>query len=230
MTKASQPLTKRQRTIVISAIALVVAAVIGFVVYDFWAVSQKTHSILKAPGIVTHNTGDGKKASEGSDTTALTKDDLAVYTVAPDEPRILKIDRLGLAARIRPMGLNSDKSIQAPKNINDAGWYQGSAKPGETGALFIDGHASGSSRLGLFAYLDTLEKGDVVQLERGDGAKLSYRVVNVAVVPLKSIDMSKILAPYPGVEKGLNLMTCTGAWVKDANTLDHRVVVYTEQL
>lgn len=228
MTKASQPLTKRQRTIVMSAVALVVAAVIGFVMYDFLVVSQKTQAILKAPGITT--TSDGEKASEGSDTTALTKDDLATYTVAPDAPRILKIDRLGLAARIRPMGLNSDKSIQAPKNVNDAGWYMDSAKPGEAGALFIDGHASGSSRLGLFAYLDTLEKGDMVRLEKGDGTKLSYQVVHVAVVPLESIDMSKILAPYPGVEKGLNLMTCTGTWAKDAETLDHRVVVYTEQL
>lgn len=230
MPKTSQPLTKKQRTIVIGAVVLVAMAVIGFVVYDFWTVSQKTHAILKAPGIVTHSTDDGEKASEGSDTTALTKDDLAAYTVAPDAPRILKIDRLGLAARIRPMGLNSDKSIQAPKNINDAGWYKGSAKPNEVGALFIDGHASGSSRLGLFAYLDTLKKGDMVQLEKGDGTKLSYRVVNVVVVPLKSIDMSKILAPYSGVEKGMNLMTCTGVWAHDADTLDHRVVVYTEQL
>lgn len=230
MTKASQARTKRQRTIVISAVALVVAAVIGFVVYDFWTVNQKTHAILKAPGVVAHTTDDDEKASEGSDTTVFTKDDLAAYAVAPDEPRILKIDRLGLAARIRPMGLNSDKSIQAPKNINDAGWYKASAKPNETGALFIDGHASGASRLGLFAYLDTLEKGDMVQLEKGDGTKMSYRVVNVATVPLKSIDMSKILAPYPGIEKGLNLMTCTGTWAEDADTLDHRVVVYTEQL
>lgn len=230
MAKAAQPLTKRQRTIVISAVALIVVAVIGFVVYDFWAVSQKTHAILRAPGIGAHNTGTAEKSDEGSDATALTKDDLAAYKVAPDAPRILKIDQLGITARIRSMGLNSDKSIQAPKNINDAGWYKGSAKPDETGALFIDGHASGSSRLGLFAYLDTLEKGDTMQLEKGDGTKLTYRVVNVAVVPLKSIDMSKILAPYPGVEKGLNLMTCTGTWAKDAETLDHRVVVYTEQL
>lgn len=228
MTKGSQPLTKRQRIVVMSAVAFVIAALVGFVMYDFWAVSQKTQAILKAPGIIT--TSDDEKAGEGSDTTALTKDDLAAYTVAPDAPRILQIDRLGIAARIRPMGLNSDKSIQAPKNINDAGWYMGSAKPDARGALFIDGHASGATRLGLFAYLDTLEKGDMVRLEKGDGTKLSYRVVNVAVVPLESIDMGKILVPYPGVEKGLNLMTCTGVWAEDAETLDHRVVVYTEQL
>lgn len=229
MAKTAQKITKRQHTILISAVVLVAVALIGFVVYDFWAVNQKTHAVLGAPGVTANDTGS-EKANEGSDTTALTKDDLAAYKVAPDEPRILRIDRLGLAARIRPMGLNSDKSIQAPKNINDSGWYVGSAKPGEAGALFIDGHASGSTRLGLFAYLDTLQKDDIVRLEKGDGTKLTYRVVHVATVPLESVDMSKILAPYPGVRKGLNLMTCTGVWVKDAATLTHRVVVYTEQV
>ncbi len=231
MAVATQKVPKKQRIVFISLVALVVLGAVGYIAYDFWSVNQKTHAILGAPGIITTaDSNDPEKASEGSETTQVTKDDLSSYRVVADAPRILTIDTLGIEARIRPMSLTSDKSIQAPKNINDAGWYTGSAKPGEAGAMFIDGHASGATKLGLFGNLTALKSGDTMTVEKGDGMKLMYRVVHVATVPLESIDMSKALAPYPGVKNGLNLMTCTGTWVKESSTLDHRVIVYTEQI
>jgi LPXTG-site transpeptidase (sortase) family protein len=96
--------------------------------------------------------------------------------------------------------------------------------------MFIDGHASGPTREGLFAYLDTLEKNDTLQVEKGDGTKLKYKVVRTEVVALSDIDMKKILLPHNGVTKGLNLMTCTGKWLPREKTYDHRVVVYTQQI
>ena len=221
--------TKKQRIVSIGLVAIVVVGLLGFIAYDFWMVNQKTTAILKAPGVVASK-DDSQKAGEGSEVTPVTKDELSGYRVAADAPRVLTIDALSISARIRPMSLNSDNSIQAPKNINDSGWYTGSVKPGEAGAMFIDGHASGATRQGLFGYLDTLKNGDTLSVEKGNGKKLKYKVVHVAVVPLDAVDMSKILAPYPGVSNGLNLMSCTGAWVDDAETLDHRVVVYTEQI
>lgn len=210
---------------------LVALGFVSFIAYDFWAVHQKTAAILKAPGIISKaDTKNSEKASEGSEAIPVTKDDLSTYKVAVNEPRVITIDKLNLAARIRPMALNGDNSIQAPKNINDAGWYIGSAKPGEAGAMFIDGHASGATRRGLFGSLDTLKNGDTVTIEKGDGTKLSYEVVHVAIVGLDAIDMGKVLAPYPGVIRGLTLMTCTGTWVDDSATLDHRVVVYAKQV
>ncbi len=228
---ATQQANKWHKSIIIGGIILVAAGVAGYVAYDFWSVHKKTQAILGAPGIITTVDGDDvEKADEGVETTPVVKDDLSGYKVEADQPRILSIDALGLEARVRPLGLNSDNSIKAPKNIYDAGWYTGSAKPGQSGAMFIDGHASGSTRQGLFAYLNTLNVGDTVGLEKGDGEKLTYKVVKVSTIPLTAIDMSSILAPYPGVENGLNLMTCTGRWIKDSATLDHRVVVYTQQV
>lgn len=227
----TQQSTAWHQRIVIGAIVFVVLAVAGYVAYDFWVVHKKTQAILGAPGIIVASDGENsEKANEGVETTEVTKEDLSGYKVAADHPRIISIDSLGLEARVRPMGLNSDKSIQAPKNIYDAGWYTSSAQPGRAGAMFIDGHASGSTRQGLFAYLDTLKVGDTVSIEKGDGEKVTYKVVKVSTVPLTAIDMSSILAPYPGVSNGLNLMTCTGRWLKDNATLDHRVVVYTKQV
>jgi LPXTG-site transpeptidase (sortase) family protein len=217
----------KPRIIIGGLIAVVILAIAGYVAYDFWSVQQKTHSILRAPGVIAAGQDNEEKSKEGSETAEPSSNDLANYRVAPDEPRALYIDTLNIAARIRPMGLNTDKSIQAPTNIYDAGWYTGSAKPGANGALFIDGHASGDTRYGLFGSLDLLKKGDMVTVEKGDGTKLKYKVVQTETVSLKDVDMNKVLAPYPGVTKGLNLMTCTGVWVKDAATLDKRVIVYT---
>ena len=221
---------KNPRLVSSILVAAVVLGLVGFIAYDFWLVDHKTNIVLKMPGMVGTTGDDKSKGDEGSEAAPVTKEDLSGYTVAADAPRILTIDKLGLETRILPMGINADNSIQAPININDAGWYTGSAKPGEVGAMFIDGHASGATRLGAFGSLDTLKNDDTLTIEKGDGATLTYRVVHVAVVPLEAVDMSKALAPYPGVNKGLNLMTCTGTWVKESATLDHRVIVYTEQI
>ena len=169
-------------------------------------------------------------AQEGSDESDIGPTLIDNYSVAPDLPRVLSIAKIGVSARVIPMGTNADKSVQAPVNIFDSGWYTGSSKPGEKGAVFIDAHASGATRQGLFAYLDQLEKGDTLSLEKGDGSTLTYRVVGKETMPLANVNMTKVLQPYDGVKKGLNLMTCTGQWVKDKETYDHRVVIYTEQV
>ncbi len=169
-------------------------------------------------------------AAEGKDEAVPTVESLSTYAVAPGLPRALYIDKLSIASKILPMGENKNGSIQAPLNIHDAGWYSGSMKPGQIGAAFIDGHASGPTREGLFAYLDTLVVGDTLQVEKGDGSRLTYKVVHTEVVPFEGFDMKKALLPHGRALRGLNIMTCTGKWVNEKNTYDHRVVVYTEQV
>lgn len=208
---------------------MVLLVIVAFVAYDIWMVEQKTQQVLGAPGSTSSETPTGEKAAEGSERAAVTPDALANYTVAADAPRALYIDELNIAARVQPMGVNSDKSIQAPKNVNDSGWYTGSAKPGQAGVMFIDGHASADGRLGLFKALDTLKVNDTLQVEKGDDTRLTYTVVHIETVPVDEVDMRRVLAPYPGVEKGLNLMTCVGAWLQDRETLDSRVIVYAQQ-
>ncbi len=87
--------------------------------------------------------------------------------MAPDLPRVLSIPKLNTKARIMPMPVNGDGSMQAPINIYDAGWYTGGVRPGDKGAAVIDAHASGPTRQGLFAYLDTLKQGDNIIVEKG---------------------------------------------------------------
>lgn len=167
---------------------------------------------------------------EGSDKSALPPDTIKNYKVAADLPRVLYIDKLKITARILPMGVNTDGNIQAPVNTNDSGWYTGSVKPGELGAMFIDGHASGASREGLFGSLDTLVIGDTLQVEKGDGSRLKYRVVHTETIDLANVDMRQALQVYGGAARGLNLMTCSGTWISGGKTLSKRVLVFTQQV
>ena len=152
---------------------------------------------------------------------------LATYTVASDHPRAIYIDKLGVRARVLPMSLNPDTSIQAPINIFDAGWYTGGPKPGEPGAAIIDGHASGPSRQGLFAYVETLSNGDRVVVERGEGTKLTYEVVGKAEYNYKNVNMAEVMRVHGNGDEGMNMITCTGAWVPGEKTFDTRAVIFT---
>lgn len=198
---------------------------------DVWT----TNNILKAELTATRTalaspSPDVRQSNEGKDEAQVPKDAVKEYKVAPTMPRVITIPKANVYARLLPMDVNPDNSMQSPINIYDAGWYTGSAKPGDPGAAVIDAHASGLTRLGLFAYLDTLKNGDLVHAERGDGQKYTYEVVHVEKVAKDKVDMQKLLRPYDNGAQGLNLITCAGEYLKDEKTFDHRVIVYTKRV
>ena len=208
-------------------LAVVLLLLTGYVAYDTLMTNNRIRSETEQP---VQASATPTAAAEGTDETEVSTDMLSSYQVAAHLPRALYIDKLSIAARILPMGVNDLGAVQSPINVNDAGWYNGSVEPGETGAMFIDGHASGATRQGLFAYLDTLTVGDEIQVEKGDGERLTYRVLAVETKPLEGFDMKRALLPYGNALRGLNIMTCTGEWIDEKKTYDHRVVVYTEQV
>lgn len=212
------------------ALAIIVLLLTAYVAYDTWLTNSKAEAVLTNQTNASTNPSDWNKEDEGQDESELPANSLENYVVEASLPRALYIDKLDVAARIMPMSINKDGSVQAPKNIYDAGWYNASVKPGETGAMFIDGHASGPTREGLFAYLDTLKVGDTMQVEKGDGKKLTYKVVHTETVALADVDMRKVLLPHGNASRAMNLMTCTGKWLPLEKTYDKRVIVYTEQI
>lgn len=233
-TRAGRPgrAKKRLKDIGIIFIAIVVFSTTAYIGFDTWLTNNRMKAEIAgqrhdAQGQV-NGQADHSKEMEGTDEQEVSPASLSEYVVAANMPRYLLIDKLHIKARIRNMGLNKDGSVQAPINIYDAGWYNDSAKPGGVGASFIDGHASGALREGLFAYLETLAAGDIIGVEMGDGTVFRYKVQAREIVPLKDVDMKKVLLPYGNATRGLNLMTCTGTWVQSGSTYDHRIIVYSE--
>ena len=155
------------------------------------------------------------------DETEPTEAEVAEYTVAPDRPRYLSIEKLGITnSRILPMGVNTSGELDTPNNIFDVGWYESSGKPGEGGTMLIDGHNGGPHVYGVFKRLPELTTGDIIQVERGDGKIFNYKVVENVSVPLSDSDKYMATAaksPETGKES-VTLISCTGEWSQAQGT------------
>ena len=152
---------------------------------------------------------------------APTEDEVAEYTVPADRPRYLSIDRLKIKnARVLPMGINSAGELSTPNNIFDVGWYYDSGKPGQGGTLLIDGHNGGPHVQGVFKDLPALGEGDIIVIERGDGAIFRYSVVESMAVSLSDSNdymATAIKTPMTGKES-ITLISCTGEWSQAQGT------------
>lgn len=155
------------------------------------------------------------------DETEPTENEVAEYTVAPDRPRYLTIEKIGVRnSRVLPMGVNISGELDTPRNIFDVGWYEGSGKPGQGSTMVIDGHNGGPHVHGVFKKLPDLAEGDIVKIERGDGKIFEYRVVENAAVDLGDSDRYMTVAtksPEPGKES-VTLISCTGEWSQAQGT------------
>lgn len=152
--------------------------------------------------------------------------DVGSYKVAADMPRFLQINKLNVFSRILPLGTTKDGNVDAPRNVFDAGWYKNSSKPGQKGAMFIDGHVSGPTKGGIFANLNQLNVGDKIAVEAGNGTKYVYKVAAKEVFEANNVNMAKVLRPYDPVKPGLNIMTCNGKFDAKEQTYNKRLVVY----
>lgn len=203
-----------------------------YVIYSFLSIktgyqinlarAQSGQTIAKLPD----------QSNEATDESAVSSQEINSHQVQADYPKTIEIPTLNIRARVMPMGLNDDKTIQAPTNINDAGWYTGSAKPGvKNGSLasFIDGHDIGRIGKGIFYKLKDIKVGDEIIITKGNGDKLTYRVAKTEIVALNDIDMNKALTSVDVSKPGLNLMTCDGAVVEQDGkvTQSHRLIVYS---
>lgn len=155
--------------------------------------------------------------------------DLSSYKVAPDMPQLLTINKIGVNARVRRLGVSPSNILKAPANIFDVGWYDASAKPGEDGTTVMDGHVSGPTKRGVFHNIGSLKAGDNIEIERGDGQIFSYMVVDTKVYDNNKVDMAKVMTTAIPGKPGLNLITCTGRFNVRTNTYEQRVVVFAVQ-
>jgi sortase (surface protein transpeptidase) len=71
-------------------------------------------------------------------------------------------------------------------------------------------HANGPTKEGVFYGLKTLTAGDLIQIERGDRAILTFEVVSVETITASKVDMNSLLTSASSDRPGLNLVTAAG--------------------
>jgi len=216
--KRKRRLSKRTLILLSKLFALLSVAILTLGVFVAW----NQHNDNKIAGQAAHHNAPktDKPSSQAFDD----------YQVPPDSPRYLFLPGLSVRAMVKPMGLTAKNQIASPSNVFDAGWYTGSAKPGQPGAMLIDGHVSSWTTHGIFYGLKKLRDGDQVKVQRGDGVMFTYKVVKSQVYDADNVDMRAALAPVTTGKPGLNLITCEGSVIKATNEFNKRIVVFTEQM
>lgn len=164
-------------------------------------------------------------ASNDTIETPITPKQYNTYMVAPDLPRYLSIPKLGKSARVLSVGVDAQGAVGSPASIHNVGWYTRSAKPGQAGVMFMDGHVSGPNQPGVFKQLSQLTSGDTVEVERGDGEKFTYRVKEVRLALENKVNMGSLLVSPDADGQHLVLMTCGGPFNRETDQFSSRVIV-----
>jgi LPXTG-site transpeptidase (sortase) family protein len=144
-------------------------------------------------------------------------------------PISLKIPSIDVDAPITRLGLNADKTVQVPKNPDDAGWYGKGPAPGYKGSSVILGHVDSKTGPAVFYRLPTLGPGDHVNVKLSDGSLAHYQVTRVAHYKNEDFPAAKVYAT-PSPRPALNLITCGGEYDKAAGGYQSNVVVFTKYL
>ncbi len=189
---------------------------VGFGGSKFWDRWHTTHAGANTIAlVVTRSTTHPSEAPISSAT---------VYKVAADIPRQITLPTINTQGFIQQVTTNKDNTIVVPSNINLAGWYTASVKPGDPGVSIIDGHIGGYYKLGIFKNLSKLVTGDPFSIEFGNGTTKSFKVLNVHNYSVS--DASAHLFDHaPGVTNQLTLITCGGKYSASTQSYNQRTLV-----
>ncbi len=153
----------------------------------------------------------------------------ALSDVPADQPKKILISSIGVDGFIQKVGESNNKEIGTPSNVNYAGWFVGSAKPGDKGLSIIVGHVSARYGSALFAKLGSLQQGDEVTVQFGDDSVRKFKVVDKEELP-KAQAADFLLAQRDDIASQLNLITCEGVFDTSSHQYNNRLIIVTKRI
>lgn len=166
-------------TKIVCAIILLIitACLIKILVWEHNYYQNKSGETRNAQQAVITSLADAENPSEIEPTEA----EINQYQTYTTSPRYLVIERLKLKARIKESNV-VEYVMPVPDNIFDVAWYSGSGNPGQGNNILMSGISQGATKPGAFSNLDSLEKGDEIKIERGDGEKFTYAIKEILII------------------------------------------------
>lgn len=217
-------LQDRRRPLVLYAMAsLIFIAGLAISLVGF-RTNQKAQAQVKEVASVTF--GDNTAAPPATSKPSAAA--IRSYKVASDLPRYIDLPSLKVHARVYPVGTTKVGALEAPSNIYNVAWYKNSSKPGQAGAMLIDGH-SGIGIPGVFSGLVKLKPDAVIKITRGDGKVFSYKVVKTQFYPSDNVNMASLLVSADTAKPGLNLISCSGDPIPGTYDLNKRIAIFAIQ-
>lgn len=142
----------------------------------------------------------------------------------------LRIPKLGIDQPVPlPLGLTDAGEVEVPP-LNQPellGEWVGGVTPGDDGVSVVFGHISGRrspsepSIPGVFARLDDLAVGDLIEVQRPDGMTVKFTVAATENHLKTQFPSARVYQPTP--EPTLILVSCTGT-LKDGHYNQNRIV------
>lgn len=162
----------------------------------------------------------------GSAPTPTTAADLppAPATVHVDRPAPragpgrLIIPDLDVDVPLVELGVTATGEHEVPATADAVGWYRGGPRPGEPGPALLLGHVDLHDVPGVFAHLDHLQPGDLVQ-----AGTTVFEVYDVRRVPKTQFPDELVYGRTPDPQ--LRLITCGGAFDHTSGHYRDNVIV-----
>ncbi|MDO0929572.1 class F sortase [Streptomyces sp. TG1A-8] len=141
------------------------------------------------------------------------------------EPTALRVPRVSLDAHVLSVGVEDDGTVEIPGNARQAGWYRYGPAPGaRAGSAVLIGHVDDrTGRLGAFAKLYDVRKGDAVTVARRDAPTMRYEVTAREVVDGDSLP-KEVFRRYG--RPVLTLVTCAPPYDRERGGYQRNLLVY----
>lgn len=202
-----------------------VIAILGGITYTVAASVQTTHEVRAAqsqalPVVPIASEMITPALPETSaDTVPAETSAPPVPVIDPAAPALLSIPSIALRAPVEHLGINEKGEMDVPLGTTEnVGWYRYGTAPGAYGTAVFDAHV-----FAAFRNLDRVERGDEILVTDSAGVVRRFLVTEIHNLPLETISPEWLFNRADA--KRINLITCSGTYVKSIDTYDHRLIV-----
>ncbi|MZD20684.1 class F sortase [Streptomyces sp. SID5476] len=133
-------------------------------------------------------------------------------TLPPSPAKTVTIRYLGIEAPVTALRLDSGRRLPAPPDDKPelVGWYAEGPAPGGPGTAVVVGHRDTRTGPAVFAALDVIKPGRIVEVVRADGRTAVYTVDAVRTYEKSRFPNKKVYGHRGRPE--LRLITCGGTY------------------
>jgi LPXTG-site transpeptidase (sortase) family protein len=144
-------------------------------------------------------------------------------------PVRIVIARIGVDAPVTVKGIDAEGVMEPPDGPEDVAWYGFTAQPGKGSNAVFSAHVDYRDYgLAVFARLDDLRKGDLVEVRLADGSLFRYEVVLSRVYETVAAPAQDIVGPTS--REVITLITCAGRFDEVSRQYSHRLMVRAERV